>query len=157
MKKIDTHTPVSQRRQAIENIDKLRDPPEGISLNPAELAVFKQLMRARPYDSWSSPDLLAAAKAARMEVLIRRGYIRLETLIDEGCDPFDSESMACEYLENIGKAQKTQLTILRSIGVTRTAISVKNARKHIDDNEAAAEAKEAFKQGSSNITMLAVN
>ena len=143
------------RKKALENADKLSQPPDFVDFNDEEMSIWRGIMRCRPYSSWSDADLLTVVKIVRQEMVIRRGYKKLETWEDDGADRLDSESVASEYAANLEKAIKLQLTALRSIGVTRTSMQVKNAHKHVEEGEEAANAAKGFDIGGG--TLLAVN
>ena len=155
MTKISQYTPKKNRLAAIEGATSKIDPPNGIRLNRAERPIWDALMKTRPPEAWSPADKLSAYKVVKLENLVRLGYGQLDAVLAAESDPFVSDSIAAEYLDNIGKLEKRILSLMRSIGVTKTGVQVKNADKLEKEAQLA---EDAFGEGApARSTILAVN
>lgn len=117
-------TSLGGARQTLENATKSHEPPANCILKTdEEVAFWRELMRSKPYDRWTPATLSMAYQVIRMEMRIRRGNARLDELIEQGADLFHPDSIATEYAANISKAQRQQLSILRALGLTFTAVT----------------------------------
>lgn len=116
---------------------RMHQPPHGCVLkNDDERDFWNALMKSRLYDDWSPLSLHSAFKILRQEFIIRPAREHLERLIAEGAQPLDNDSVANSIYTNITKAERAQLTLIRALGLTYTAIQSKST------NEAARKSNE---------------
>lgn len=125
----------------VANLDKIHEPPHGCELkNDEERQYWTALMQGKPYKLWNGAALGIAFKALKLEFLIRQGRARLDEIIDQGANPFDSESVAFDWMTNITKAERSQLSMLRALGLTFSSLQTGRSSK---PTEAANEMREA--------------
>lgn len=79
-------------------------------------------MQGKQFKDWNVTALSTAFKVLKLEFLIRAGRARLDEIVDAGANPFDSDSIAHDWLANITKSERVQLTMIRSLGLTYTPI-----------------------------------
>ena len=130
--------------------DKVHPLPVDVQLSAPAHRIYNELQKSRAHSKWSTADLHTLARIARFEQQIRNAQKQLDDMIDAGSDPFLPETLACEYLKNIERASKTQLTLLRSIGVTKA-----NQRPPSATDANQAEIQQTFATADKYVSFLA--
>ena len=115
---------VTGRQASLENAAKLHNPPANCYLKTDdERDYWRELMKSKPHDSWTPAALSMAFQVLKLEMMIRRGQLRVEEFIEAGADIFHPDSIVNEYILNIAKTQRQQLTVIWAMGLTFTAIA----------------------------------
>lgn len=112
----------------VDNSGKTHDVPIGLSLTEDEKPIWQALMSAKQFSDWPAPHLAIAHRIVKMETALRRGQKQLDDWMAQGGDIFHPDSILHDYNKNIMAMSKTQIILLRSIGLTTTSVV---APKHV--------------------------
>lgn len=101
---------------------KIHPVPAGLSLTEEEMAMWRDVMRAKVFEEWKASHLYIAVRAIKLETIIRRCEQNLQDIIMRGADPAHPDSIASEYMKNLSSMSKTQLGLWRSIGLVTASV-----------------------------------
>ena len=146
------------QQRALDNAGRIPDPPENCSFADEEQRQFwSELTRSRAFDTWHPAAIAIAWKVLQLEFLIRRGHETLKNMIADGADPFHPDSIASEVLDRIAKFERHQLSQIRALGLTFTAVQSKSAGNSVAAQKRAEEALGIIGAKVTLPSMLATN
>lgn len=110
-------------QELLANVDRLHEVPPGEKpLKGNDLALWRFLMRAKPYKDWSSTDLILAYKYIQYDRVIKKGEDRIDQFIEDGTDILEPDTLANDYYKELDKVRQKQISVLRSLGLTHAAL-----------------------------------